>query len=123
MSAKPVIDIMAGVNDLESSRPALEALASIGYCYYPYRSQEMHWFCKPSPEIRTHHLHLVPLHSSLWVERLGFRDVLRTHPETAAEYEALKRNLADEYRFDREAYTEGKSEFVRRVIDLALRRR
>src|SRR5215467_7554448 len=68
--AKPVIDIMAGVAGLEASRPAIEALEQTGYCYYPYRTEVMHWFCKPSPAFRTHHLHLVPFGSPLWNERL-----------------------------------------------------
>ena len=60
LSAKPVIDIMAPVRDLESSRQAIAAAESVGYCYYPYKPGEMHWFCKPSPAVRTHHLHLIP---------------------------------------------------------------
>ena len=48
--------------------------------------------------------------------RLAFRDFLRTHPETAAEYEALKRRLAALHEHDREAYTDGKSEFIRGVL-------
>src|SRR6187402_1602298 len=63
LAAKPVIDIMAPVRDLESSRPASTALEAIGYCYAPYKAEVEHWFCKPSPEHRTHHLHLVPLDS------------------------------------------------------------
>src|SRR6478752_4393271 len=37
LAAKPVIDIMAGVASLDASRPALEAAARLGYCYFPYR--------------------------------------------------------------------------------------
>jgi GrpB-like predicted nucleotidyltransferase (UPF0157 family) len=74
----------------------------------------MHWFCKPSPEHRTHHLHLVPLGSALWHDRLAFRDALRANPQLAAEYEALKRRLARDFRLDREAYTEDKTQFVQR---------
>lgn len=77
LAAKPVIDIMAAVESLEASRPALERLRGLGYCYAPYRCDVMHWLCKPSPELRTHHLHLVPFQSALWIERLAFRDLLR----------------------------------------------
>jgi len=38
LAAKPVIDIMAGVATLNASRPALPALADLGYCYAPYRA-------------------------------------------------------------------------------------
>src|SRR5687768_2427169 len=93
LAAKPVIDIMAGVASLDASRPAIAALVSAGYCYFPYRPDKEHWFCKPSPAFRTHHLHLVPLDSPQWAGALAFRDYLRAHPETAAEYEAMKLRL------------------------------
>ena len=52
LPAKPVIDIMAPVRSLQVSRPAIEAAAALGYVYYPYKSEVMHWFCKPSPAHR-----------------------------------------------------------------------
>lgn len=119
LTAKPVIDIMAAVLDLESSVPARDAVAQLGYVYFPYRAEVMHWFCKPSPEHRTHHLHLVPAGSALWAERLLFRDYLRSTPAAAAEYAALKIELAARYRFDRETYTDAKSDFVRSILELA----
>ena len=121
LAAKPVIDIMAGVESLEASRPAIAALEAQQYCYAPYRTEVMHWFCKPSPAFRTHHLHLVPVGSRLWNEQLAFRDYLCAHPDAAAEYEALKRRLAEVHRFDREAYTNAKAPFVQRALADALR--
>jgi GrpB-like predicted nucleotidyltransferase (UPF0157 family) len=112
--AKPVIDIMAPVQDLAASRPALEPLARARYCYYPYRGDVMHWFCKPSPAWRTHHLHLVPHDGALWRERLTFRDALRGDAALAAEYAALKGVLAARYPEDRDAYTDAKRPFVSR---------
>jgi GrpB-like predicted nucleotidyltransferase (UPF0157 family) len=40
------------------------------------------------------------------------RNLLRADPALAAEYEALKRELAERYGDDREAYTEAKSRFI-----------
>ena len=120
LAAKPVIDIMAGVASLDASRPALPALAGLGYCYFPYRPDAEHWFCKPSPAFRTHHLHLVPLGSPQWAGALAFRDYLRAHPGIAAEYEELKMRLAREFRLDREAYTNAKGPFIARITRLAL---
>jgi GrpB-like predicted nucleotidyltransferase (UPF0157 family) len=116
LAAKPVIDIMAPVASLQGSLAAVEAAQSLGYCYFPYKPEQMHWFCKPSPSHRTHHLHLVPHDSSIWLERLAFREALRANPALAGEYAALKRQLAVRHRDDREAYTEGKSDFVARRI-------
>jgi GrpB-like predicted nucleotidyltransferase (UPF0157 family) len=122
LAAKPVIDIIAAVHTLDASRPALDVLADLDYCYAPYRSESEHWFCKPSPAFRTHHLHLAPAASRPWLETLAFRDYLRSHPGMAAEYEDLKRRLAQELRFDREAYTQAKGPFVTRITRLALGR-
>jgi GrpB-like predicted nucleotidyltransferase (UPF0157 family) len=113
--AKPVIDIMAAVASLDASRPAFAALAALHYVYFPYRP-ELHWLCKPSDDVRTHHLHLVPFGSPLWHDRLRFRDRLRSDPRVAAEYAALKLELATRYEFDREAYTDAKEPFVRRIL-------
>jgi len=118
--AKPVIDIMAPVESLDASRAGIPAVAEIGYVYFPYRADVMHWFCKPSPAFRTHHLHLVPMASRLWIERLTFRDVLRHNPATAADYASLKQRLAKQYRFDREGYTNAKTSFVRSVVALGM---
>jgi GrpB-like predicted nucleotidyltransferase (UPF0157 family) len=115
--AKPVIDIMAGVRDLEGSAAAIPVLVERGWVYFPYRSDVMHWFCKPSPAFRTHHLHLVPFRSRLWIDRIAFRDELRRDSSLAAEYAELKKALAQRYEFDREAYTEAKGPFVRRVLE------
>jgi GrpB-like predicted nucleotidyltransferase (UPF0157 family) len=119
LAAKAVIDIMASVDTLDASRPAIAPLADLGYCYFPYRADSEHWFCKPSPAYRTHHLHLVPLASPRWTEAIAFRDYLRSHPRIAAEYGDLKRRLAQDYRFDREAYTEAKGPFIARITGLA----
>ena len=121
LAAKPVIDIMAGVGSLNASREALPVLERLQYCYAPYKADVMHWFCKPSPALRTHHLHLVPIDSQLWIEQLAFRDYLRGHSDVAREYAGLKRRLAQEHRFDRNAYTASKTPFVQRTIAAALR--
>ena len=72
----------------------------------------MHWFCKPSAAHRTHHLHIVPVASELWHQRLAFRDALRSHPQLAQAYALLKLRLAEQYKNDREAYTEAKAPFI-----------
>lgn len=120
LAAKPVIDIMAPVTSLEASRGAIAAAESVGYCFYPYKPDQMHWFCKPSPEVRTHHLHLVPLSSRRWHEQIAFRDALRQNPALAQEYAALKRRLAQDFANDREAYTEAKAPFIQNVIRMQI---
>jgi len=112
LAAKPVIDIMAAVESLDASRGAIDAARDAGYCYFPYKPDVMHWFCKPGEHVRTHHLNLVPYASALWRDRLAFRDALRSDRKLAAEYAELKRELAIVHREDREAYTEAKTGFI-----------
>ena len=116
LAAKPTIKIMTPVQTLVVSRAAIKAVCAAGYVYYPYKADVMHWFCKPSPERRTHHLHRVPIGSPLWQQRLAFRNALRTSAALVAEYAALKRQLAEKFRDDRDAYTEAKTPFIQRVL-------
>ena len=115
LEAKPTVDVMAGVRDLEEARAAIGPLAAIGYVNAPHRPH-MHWFCKPSPAVRTFHLVLVERTHPEWRARLRFRDRLRADPELAARYVELKRGLAERHRGDREAYTDAKAEFVRLAV-------
>jgi GrpB-like predicted nucleotidyltransferase (UPF0157 family) len=117
LEAKPIIDILVGVKDLPSSRACFEPLAKLSYLYAPYLDTEMHWFCKPHPTHRTHHLHLVPTGSQRYKDELTFRDFLRERPDVAIKYQAAKRMLADSYKHDREGYTNGKTTY----IELALK--
>ena len=119
LAAKPIIDIMAGVAGLDAARPCIDLLAGLHYCYAPYRADVMHWFCKPSPAHRTHHLHLVPTGSERFVDVLAFRDYLRAHPDTVRQYERLKQQLAARHAHDRNAYTDGKSEMVAAITATA----
>jgi GrpB-like predicted nucleotidyltransferase (UPF0157 family) len=76
----------------------------------------MHWFCKPDPSRRTHHLHLAPAGGRRYAEELVFRERLRGDPDTAEAYVTLKRDLAARFADDREAYTDAKSDFIERAL-------
>ena len=93
MWAKPVIDMIAGVQDLEASRAAFEPLSDLGYQYKEHR-RDAHAFAKPPNRPtqwdETHHLHLTVPGSELWRERLAFRDALRADPALRAEYSDWK---------------------------------
>ena len=111
LEAKPTIDLMAPVADLDGAREAFAPLAELGYVYAPHRPH-LHWFCKPSPAVREFHLILIEPSHPDFAARLRFRDRLRADPATAAAYLGLKRDLAARFRDDREAYTDGKAAFV-----------
>jgi GrpB-like predicted nucleotidyltransferase (UPF0157 family) len=119
LAAKPIVDILVEVSDLEETRqripPLLEAR---GYDYFWRPSWGDHtppfyaWFIKRDARgVRTHHIHMVEAHFEHW-DRLLFRDFLIRHPEVAREYAELKIRLSGVHDGDRIAYTEAKSEFV-----------
>jgi GrpB-like predicted nucleotidyltransferase (UPF0157 family) len=117
VSAKPIVDMIAGVRDLEEARAAYGLLEPEGYVSEPHRPEIAHHFAKPALDLpsRRFNLHLTEPTSSLWRERVAFRDALRADPSLAAEYEALKLRLA--HRLDDvQAYTNGKRDFVHRVL-------
>jgi GrpB-like predicted nucleotidyltransferase (UPF0157 family) len=122
LPAKPVIDIMVGVPDIERAGQAVAGLINLGYQYVPeLESQlpERRYFRRGTPE--THHVHMVTMGSDFWEEHVLFRDYLRSNPQAAEEYGKLKRGLADRFRFDRDAYRAGKVPFIDTVVDAARR--
>lgn len=58
---------------------------------------------------RVFHLHVKPFGD--WNE-LYFRDYLQEHPNAARQYEALKQSLLNQFKHNRDAYTNAKSEFI-----------
>jgi GrpB-like predicted nucleotidyltransferase (UPF0157 family) len=118
ISAKPVIDMMAGVRDLEEARAAFDPLREQCYLYEPHRPGIAHHFAKPSLALRerTHNLHLTEPASDLWRERLAFRDARRGDSKLLAEYEALKMRAAEEHGADIDSYASAKRAFVAHVL-------
>lgn len=121
IAAKAIIDMMAGVRDLEEARAAFEPLARASYIHAPHRPGIAHHFVKPSLDLgaMTHGLHLTEPGSDLWLERLAFRDILCANATLRSEYTSLKLRLAAEHPENVQAYTEGKRAFVTRVLALA----
>jgi GrpB-like predicted nucleotidyltransferase (UPF0157 family) len=118
LAAKPVVDMIAGVRDLEEARAAFGPLGELGYEYTPHRPRTHH-FSKPAGAewwALTYALHLTTVGTDLWLERLAFRDALRADPALASEYEELKLRLAQEHNPDTGAYTVAKRPFVTRVL-------
>jgi GrpB-like predicted nucleotidyltransferase (UPF0157 family) len=117
LAAKPIIDMIAGVRDLDEARAAVDPLQRLGYVDDPHRPVLARHFTKPSLvwSERTHSLHLTQRGSDLWRERLTFRDALRADAALAGRYEALKLQLADEESL-LDAYTRRKRAFVAEVL-------
>ena len=118
MSAKPVIDILAGRPPKARPTAYIAALRQLGYEHKGgFGVPGREYFRRGSP--RSHHVHLVSWSSSVWEEHLLFRDRLRADAALARDYEAVKRELAIAYADDRRGYTDAKGPFIRSVIRAA----
>jgi GrpB-like predicted nucleotidyltransferase (UPF0157 family) len=119
LAAKPIIDLLAGVRTIDEADALLEPLCANGYetsAEFNATLPDRRWLMQHAFGRRTHHLDLVVFGGELWMRRLQFRDVLRANAAIAARYERLKRDLAEEYRRDREAYTQAKTAFINEVL-------
>ena len=117
--AKPIIDIAIAVVSWNSISAWPALLAREGYTHFGDRENVGdHFFAKGPDELRTHHIHAVIAGGAKWNEYLKFRDTLRSNPTLRDEYQQLKRHLAEQLPNDREAYTDAKASFIKKVLAL-----
>jgi GrpB-like predicted nucleotidyltransferase (UPF0157 family) len=121
LAAKPVIDIDVVVRSPADVPRAIERLRTLGYVYQGNKGVAGREAFLWPPGASQHHLYVVIAGGQPHVHHVVFRDYLRSHPEIADRYAALKRRLAEEYGDDRQGYTDAKSEFVARALDEAKR--
>lgn len=120
LAAKPIIDMLMGVQSLSDVTHIHPLLENAGYEYRENGSDDTQvLFVKGPEELRTHYLHITEFESPVWNNDLAFRNYLRTHPNTAQEYEKLKERLASQYTESRKDYTTGKKEFIQSILNTA----
>lgn len=122
MPAKPVIDLLAGVESMALARSVAKRICTLGYttsAEFNETLTDRMWFMRWAEGHRTHHLHVVVHDGNVWREHLAFRDALRSSPTLAVRYAELKFQLAAKHSTDREAYTNAKSEFIRSTFGVA----
>ena len=117
LDAKPIIDLLVGVKDLEDVLSLIEPLKKIAYVYvHKPELTDRRFFRKGELYRGTCHLHICEFESSEWNNKLLFRNYLRTFPEVAEEYRDLKKELATLYQFDRPKYTQEKEPFIKEIV-------
>jgi GrpB-like predicted nucleotidyltransferase (UPF0157 family) len=125
LEAKAIIDIQISVEQLNPICAYAEPLAGLGYRHMSHPDDAVcPFFHRPSQWPHSHHVHVVELSGAEERRTLAFRDYLRNHRDMAREYGMLKRQLAARYDAskpsDREAYAIAKTEFIDRVVQIAL---
>jgi GrpB-like predicted nucleotidyltransferase (UPF0157 family) len=120
--AKPVIDFLIEVKDINETDAQTAGMEALGYeAMGEFGLPGRRYFRKESsPGIRTHHVHTYETNSPEISRHLAFRDYMIAHPDAAQQYSELKRQLAKQYPQDIEGYMDGKDEFVKVMEKKAL---
>ena len=120
LAAKPIIDILPVVDALEGIEQFDAQMEAIGYEAKGEFGMPGRRYYRKGGDERTHHIHLYATGNREIKRHLVFRNYLRTHPEEAAVYGALKQQLATTYPLDIEAYINGKDAFVKELEQRAI---
>ena len=116
LGAKPVVDIQVSVRTMVPRATYVEPLVRLGYRWAldPW-TDEHEFFSRDVDGRRAFHLHVCEQGSEWEVRHLAFRDWLRNHPEDAAAYERLKRDLAERHPRDTYSYNDAKTAFIQEL--------
>jgi GrpB-like predicted nucleotidyltransferase (UPF0157 family) len=124
LAAKPIVDLQVSVASLQPMDTYREPLHAIGYQHFEWLNDDgvddYPYFAKPPERPRAFHIHVAESGSFHERRHLAFRDWLRTHPEDAAEYERVKRNLATREWPTVDDYANAKTAFIVTVMAKAL---
>jgi GrpB-like predicted nucleotidyltransferase (UPF0157 family) len=116
LAAKPIIDMDIVVAAVESVPLVIERLKPLGYAHrgnLGIAGREA--FASPVglPE---HHLYLCQQDSLALRNHLALRDYLRSHPQAAQAYGALKQRLAAKHACDIDGYVAGKTDLIVNIL-------
>ncbi len=120
LAARPVIDIMVGLQDFADADSFVPKVVDLGYTYireYDDVIPDRRFFRKMQNGKDTHHIHMVEIGGEFWERHLLFRDYLRANPKISAEYALLKKRLARHQWKDTDTndYVEAKTQFIKGV--------
>ena len=116
MPAKPIVDVLVEIPSFAKAKPrVLPAMNMEQWEYWFYKGKLTFIKRDGLNGRRTHHVHMMPRGKKL-AAHLAFRDHMRSHAEDALRYAALKRELADTHKTDRESYTDAKAAFIDEIV-------
>jgi len=115
IKAKPVIDILAEVKDIEAVDQYNHEMEELGYEVMGEYGIPKRRFFRKGGNKRTHHIHIFQAGNEEIERHINFKEYLITHPDKRREYSKLKEKLANKYTYDVESYTNGKSDFIKEI--------
>lgn len=112
--AKPIIDILVEIASDEDITAVAAIIMGSGFTKMSEaegRASFNRGYTENGFAEKVYHLHLRYAGDN---DELYFRDYLNADPGAAKEYEQLKLNLWRQYEYNRDGYTEAKTEFVKK---------
>jgi GrpB-like predicted nucleotidyltransferase (UPF0157 family) len=120
MYAKPIIDILVEVKDIESVDNYNEQMSALGYRALGEHGISGRRFFRKGEVERTHHVHVFETGSEHITRHLAFKEYMIAHPKEAKAYSELKQKLSKQFPTDIESYIEGKDPFIKETEKKAL---
>jgi|GEM_PF-180562 len=111
LAAKPIIDMLPVVRNIQAVNQAAEAMESLGYEVKGEYGIAFRRYFQKNKKARNHNVHIYQEGDPEIDRYLKFRDWMRSHPEDAKAYAKLKRELAANSQ-DIMQYCNGKDVFV-----------
>ncbi|MEK3854354.1 GrpB family protein [Cytobacillus sp. FSL H8-0458] len=115
LAAKPVIDILPVVIDIERVNHFNGEMAALGYEPHGENGLPGRRYFQKGGNLRTHHIHIYEKGNPAITRHLAFRDYLRENGEDAKQYGTLKLELAKQFPFDINSYIKGKEALVQEI--------
>lgn len=126
LAAKPILDIDVVIPSRSELGEAIRSLGQVGYHHegdldVPGREA----FGRSGSDVPrdgsdrawpNHNLYVCAEDGRELARHLAFRDYLRQSPAMTSRYAELKKALAEQFRDDRDAYSEGKTSLVEEVL-------
>lgn len=119
IKAKPIVDILVEVPDDYGMSDVRSIMEESGYICMSASENRMSFNKGYTPDGYAESVFHIHIHRIGDNDEIRFRDYLIRHDDFAKEYEALKLELISKYRKNRDAYTDAKSDFVKRIVMLA----
>jgi len=115
IKAKPVIDILVEVKDIEGVDQYNHKMKELGYEVMGEYGIPKRRFFRKGGDKRTHHIHIFQVGNEEIERHIKFKEYLIAHPDKAREYSRLKEELANKYTYDVDNYTNRKSNFIQEI--------
>lgn len=123
LDAKPIVDVDVVLRHDTDLPEAIARLARLGYAHLGDLGIVGREAFRGPAGLPRHHLYVCAAGAPVLQAHLMLRDALIADPALAAAYAALKHELAQQHRDDRDSYAEGKSAFIASVLRGANERR